>query len=159
PATLEEKDGFVLLRIPPRAKTLTVKVLLSDGDRAALARYAKSSAPAALDALLKGGPKRWPAVLKTPLRRGSEEGAFAVDELVLPENNPWRCQMRLTGFDFLDGGKRAAVCSWDGDVWLVGGLDGASGSLTWRRVASGLFQPLGLKVVGGKIHVACRDQI
>jgi putative heme-binding domain-containing protein len=156
PASLEEKDGFVLLRIPPRAKPLTVKVLLADGDRAALARYAKTSLPLALDALLKGGPKRWPAVLKTTLRRGSAEGAFAVDELVLPENNPWRCQMRLTGFDFL--GQRAAVCSWDGDVWLVGGLDGA-GPLTWQRVASGLFQPLGLKVVAGRIYVACRDQI
>ena len=31
--------------------------------------------------------------------------------------------------------------------------------LTWRRIASGLFQPLGLKIVGGTIHVGCRDQI
>ena len=39
------------------------------------------------------------------------------------------------------------------------GLDGPSGELTWRRIASGLFQPLGLKVVDGKIYVGCRDQI
>jgi hypothetical protein len=31
--------------------------------------------------------------------------------------------MRLTGFDFLPDGKRMAVCTWDGDVWLVNGLD------------------------------------
>jgi hypothetical protein len=31
--------------------------------------------------------------------------------------------------------------------------------LTWQRIASGLFQPLGLKVVAGKVHVSCRDQI
>ncbi|MEX2560051.1 MAG: heme-binding protein, partial [Pirellulales bacterium] len=30
---------------------------------------------------------------------------------------------------------------------------------TWQRIASGLFQPLGLKIVGGLVHVTCRDQI
>ena len=51
-----------------------------------------------------------------------------------------------------------AVCSWDGDVWIVDGfLNGAQ--LTWQRIASGLFQPLGLKIVDDKIHVTCRDQL
>ena len=31
--------------------------------------------------------------------------------------------------------------------------------LTWRRIASGLFQPLGLKIVDGTIYVTCRDQL
>jgi hypothetical protein len=31
--------------------------------------------------------------------------------------------------------------------------------MTWRRIASGLFQPLGLKVVDGQIYVGCRDAI
>ena len=31
--------------------------------------------------------------------------------------------------------------------------------LTWQRIASGLFQPLGLKVRDGPIFVCCRDQI
>ena len=92
-------------------------------------------------------------------RPASDDGPFAVDTLGLPENNPWLCQMRLTGFDFLDGGRQAAVCTWDGDVWLVSGLDAASGELSWQRIASGLFQPLGLKVRDGNIFVACRDQI
>jgi hypothetical protein len=73
--------------------------------------------------------------------------------------NPWNCQLRLTGFDFFADGKRAAVCTWDGDVWLVGGLDAPQKGLTWQRIASGLFQPLGLKVVEGRVHVSCRDQI
>jgi hypothetical protein len=51
-----------------------------------------------------------------------------------------------------------AVCSWDGDVWLVDGfLKGDQ--LTWQRIASGLYQPLGLKIVDGKIHLTCRDQL
>ena len=44
-------------------------------------------------------------------------------------------------------------------MWLVGGIDDAGAGLTWRRIASGLFQPLGLKIVAGRIYVGCRDQI
>ena len=54
---------------------------------------------------------------------------------------------------------QAVLCTWDGDVWQVDGIDGKSGTLTWRRIASGLFQPLGIKVVDGQIYVSCRDQI
>ena len=35
----------------------------------------------------------------------------------------------------------------------------SSHHLTWRRVAAGLFQPLGLKIVDGEIYVMGRDQI
>jgi hypothetical protein len=41
----------------------------------------------------------------------------------------------------------------------VRGIAAASGTLTWRRIASGLFQPLGVKVIDGVIHVGCRDRI
>ena len=51
------------------------------------------------------------------------------------------------------------VCTIHGDVWLVSGIDDKLAKLTWRRFATGLFQPLGLRVVGGKIFVLGRDQI
>ncbi|MBI4585370.1 MAG: c-type cytochrome [Planctomycetes bacterium] len=107
----------------------------------------------------RGGPPKWPSLLATQAGIGGETGPFAVDALVHPENNPWLCQMRFTGFDFLAGGGRAAACSWDGDVWLVEGIDRPEKGLVWRRLASGLFQPLGLKVESGQIYVSCRDQI
>jgi hypothetical protein len=67
--------------------------------------------------------------------------------------------MRLSGFDFSADGRSAAVCTWDGDVWLVSGIDHPAQGLAWRRIASGLFQPLGLKIFAGSIFVGCRDQI
>jgi putative heme-binding domain-containing protein len=112
-----------------------------------------------LAALTGGGPARWPEVIETAIESGGEDGPFAVDALGIPESNPWLCQMRLTGFDFLKGGRQAAVCTWDGDVWLVSGLEASFGKLRWKRIASGLFQPLGLKVHDGNIFVGCRDQI
>ncbi len=108
-----------------------------------------------------GGQRQWETVLESPWTRGDDSGSFAVDELILPASNPWLAQVRLTGLDFLPDG-RLAVCTWDGDVWLVEcptGPGAAGGRLKWKRIASGMFQPLGLKVVEGTIFVACRDQI
>lgn len=67
--------------------------------------------------------------------------------------------MRLGGFDFFEGGNRAAVCTWMGDVWIVDGINSNPQEFTWTRIATGMFQPLGLKIVEGKIFVTCRDQI
>jgi putative heme-binding domain-containing protein len=159
-AALGEGEGYTLLRIPARATPLAVKLLLSDGDGRAVRALAKASPPAAsLEPFTRGGPRRWPEVLKTRARVGGEGRAFAIDVLTHPTVNPWNCQLRLTGFDFFPDGCRAAVCTWDGDVWLVGGIDAPGKGLTWQRIASGLFQPLGLKIARGKVHVGCRDQI
>jgi hypothetical protein len=38
-------------------------------------------------------------------------------------------------------------------------MGAAKPRLTWRRIASGLFQPLGIKIVDGKVFVTCRDQL
>lgn len=156
-AELAKIDGFTVLKVPALRKPRLLKVLLAKGDAAGLKEYAKTTpAPVALAPLTKGGPKRWPDTLTTAVAAGKDDGPFAVDTFGLPERNPWNAQLRLTGFDFLDA-RRMAVCSWDGDVWLVSGID--TPALRWQRIASGLFQPLGLKVRDGSIFVCCRDQI
>ncbi|MGC6427099.1 MAG: heme-binding protein, partial [Akkermansiaceae bacterium] len=75
------------------------------------------------------------------------------------EQNPHNSWMRLSGVDFFADGKRAAVCTWMGDVWIVEGINQSEGTLTWKRICSGLFQPLGLRILDEKIHVTCRDQL
>lgn len=108
--------------------------------------------------LAKGGPSLWDETLITNGARTADEGAYVVDNLPLPENNPFRSWLRFTGIDFLPDG-RAALCTWSGDVWIVSGIDADLGNLTWRRFAAGLGQPMGLKVVDGKILTAARDQL
>jgi putative heme-binding domain-containing protein len=155
-------EGNLRLTIPAGAEPLrfTLKVVRvsEKADAKTLASSIKNGPATSLADLTRGGSSRWPEVMKTEIKRGVDNGPFAVDTLGLPENNPWLSQLRLTGFDFLDGG-RAAVCTWDGDVWLVVGLDGSTSELSWKRIASGLFQPLGVKIRDGKIYVSCRDQI
>ncbi len=159
-ATLTQKEGGHFLQIPATATPLTLKVLLADCDQSTLNAQAKTSpAPHALEPLTHGGPRRWPEVLRTQALIGADNGPFAIDVLTPPTSNPWHCQLRLTGLDFFADAQRGAVCTWDGDVWLVGNLDHPEKGLTWQRIASGLFQPLGLKIVKDRIHVCCRDQI
>ena len=110
----------------------------------------------------RSSPPRWPEVLTTTPVVGSNDGPFAIDVLAAPEANPWLARMRLTGHDFFPDGDRVAVCSWDGDVYMVTGLRSLTTSkpeLKWRRISAGLFQPLGLMVVADDIYVTCRDQL
>ncbi|GIX00400.1 MAG: hypothetical protein KatS3mg111_3732 [Pirellulaceae bacterium] len=100
----------------------------------------------------------------TAARLGTDQNGFAVDELTVPEVNPWRARFRAGGHDFFADGDRAAVCTWDGDVWIVSGLSQLEAAertpqLVWRRFAFGLFQPLGLRIVDDAIYVTCRDQL
>ena len=110
------------------------------------------------DAELASNP---PIPVTTRIEPGTENGPFAVDVLTVPDAdlNPHQSWMRTSGFDFYPDGKRAAVCTWMGDVWIVEGIDQLEGKLTWKRICSGLFQPLGLKIVDGSIYVTCRDQL
>jgi len=157
-------NGFHVLRIPASATPLNVKVLIAGPgvDAATLFAFTLASAPAAdLTPLTQAGPPRWNPSLATRGKLGSEDGPFAVDELTPPpdEANPWHTWMRFGGFDFFKDGRRAAICTWNGDVWIVSGVDGDLAQLTWKRIASGLFQPLGVKIVEETIYVTCRDQI
>lgn len=104
-------------------------------------------------------PKRWPQTVEVTAKLGTEDGAYAVDAVPLPDENPWASWMRPGGFDFFPDGDRCALCTWSGDVWIGSGFRGPLGRVRWQRFAAGLFQPLGLKIVRGQIHVLGRDQI
>ena len=146
-------NGFHTLFIPASATPINLHI------------HFGGSNPAPPDANLarftKPGPSRWDQKLLTEGKLGSDDGPFAVDEIVPPPDlaNPWRTWMRFGGFDFFKDGKRAAICTWNGDVWIVSGIDGDLSQLIWKRICSGLFQPLGVKIVEKKIYVTCRDQI
>ena len=91
-------------------------------------------------------------------QRGLETGPFAVDTLTLPYDNPYQALLFASGVDFTADGA-GYVCTIHGDVWRVTGIDAGLQSLRWKRVASGLFQPLGLKVRGDQVYVLGKDRI
>jgi putative heme-binding domain-containing protein len=158
------EGGDLRLRLPAGDEPLIFTVWTAGASGPDEARRIAESrvdqeAPIDLAGFTEGGPSLWPNPVEARTEFGSSDGPFAVDILEVPAANPWSCLVRPSGFDFLPGGDRAAVSTWDGDVWIVSGLRDPSGKLAWRRIASGLFQPLGVKVVDGTIYVGCRDQI
>ena len=107
--------------------------------------------------LCRGGPPIWPQTVTTRGRPGAGS-PYAVDTLTIPEQNPWGSWMRLVALDFFSDG-RAAVSTWSGDVWIVSGIDDKLENLSWKRFTSGLFEPLGLRILDDQLYVLCRDQL
>jgi len=107
--------------------------------------------------LTRGGPKQWPQVLETRGTLG-ENRPYAVDTIELPARNPWNALFFFGDHDFFPDGT-AMICTMQGDVWRVEGIDGSLEHIRWRRFASGLHQALGLLIVDGRVHVLGRDQI
>jgi hypothetical protein len=107
--------------------------------------------------LTRPGPARWGRPIVTKLVRGDESGPFAVDTLTIPHDNPHKALFFCTGLDFLPDG-RIAVCTCHGDVWLVT-VDERAATCSWQRFATGLYHPLGLKVVDGKVVILERGQL
>ena len=154
-----EEGGFKVLKIPANTP-FNVKIWMSAGEHVDLESLAANGGqPADLNQYTQGGPAHYAEVLSTPIIRGDDDGAYAVDVLTLPQDNPWKSRMRPTGIDFLDDGDQAVVSTIDGEVWRLEGITQPEGSIQWHRIATGLFQPLGIKVHDGAIYVGCRDQI
>jgi putative heme-binding domain-containing protein len=154
------RDGHVDLLIPAGDAPLDVAVAVAAADPARLAAHAAAlpAPPAPRSLVARPAPPLWAMPVETAIAPGRDSGPFAVDTFTPPEPNPWNAQVRFSGLDFT-GPDEAVLCSWDGDVWTVRGIGAAGGRITWRRIASGLFQPLGIKVIGGAVHVGCRDRI
>jgi putative heme-binding domain-containing protein len=123
-------------------------------------KFTRTVAPARshpLARMTRGGPAQWPRVLSTRGTLG-KVGPYAIDTIEPPFDNPWKALLFFGGHDFLPDGS-AMLCTMQGDVWHVEGLDASLAHVRWRRFASGLHQALGLVVADGKVHVLGRDQI
>jgi putative heme-binding domain-containing protein len=163
-------QGQLMLRIPAGLQPIRFTVWIPTDTAAvrpddALSHVFVPDADLDLVPMTHGGPARWPQKLMTTVVQGADDGPFAADVLTPPENNPWLAQTRFTGLDFFPDGK-IAVCTWDGDVWLIEPAtpsppidQPSTREVRWQRIATGMFQPLGLKIVNQKIHVICRDQL
>jgi len=150
-------EGQVTLQIPQLTAAANFKVLISKADVAAFAK--SSPAPIDLSTLTKGGPPSWTEKIETKgvISAGTE--SYVVDTITIPYENPYKAWMRIGGFDFFANQTSAALSTWSGDVWTVTGIDDKLESLQWKRIATGLHQPLGLRIVDEKIYVVGKDQI
>ncbi len=161
-----------LLTIPAHEKPIRFKLLYSTGfqdDTPTLTQLLPDVKTESLAEWLSPGPARWTEKIVT---RGATQfdrlKPYVVDTLTLPFENPYKALLFTTGIDFpvagpvkdgIDPLNTLYVCTVHGDVWRVSGVDGELRELNWKRFATGLFQPLGLKIQNGGIYVLGRDQI
>ncbi len=80
-----------------------------------------------------GGPRHWGDALETKGTLGTGNGAYVVDSLNPPEKNPYHSWLRFAGLDFFPDG-RAAACTWNGDVWIISGIDDKLEHVTWKQL-------------------------
>ena len=153
-AAAEGRKNRLVLRVPAGKNPVKFQVALARGQKPTTA------VPLSLSDLTKGGSPQYTETLTSTGTMGKpdEGSAWAVDQISLPQSNPWKSNLRFGGFDFLDE-NTAVLSTWNGDVWTVSGFQKDISKLTWRRIASGLFETLGVKVVNGTIYVNGRDQI
>jgi cytochrome c len=67
---------------------------------------------------------------------------------------------KVGGIDFLPDGQMV-VCNWepDGGVYVLSGVGGDAKDVQVKRIAFGLAEPLGLKVVNGRIYVLQKQEL
>ncbi|MCI0456535.1 MAG: plastocyanin/azurin family copper-binding protein [Gemmataceae bacterium] len=123
-------------------------------------KFVREVAPAdkhSLAHLTRGGKLQWPQVIATTGSLGAGR-PYALDTITPPFKNPWNALLHFGGHDFFADGS-AALCTMQGDVWHVEGLDETLKNVRWRRLASGLHQAQGLVIADGSVYVLGRDQI
>jgi hypothetical protein len=157
------EDGFLAPGVvlfpsegPVRVKLLAT--MISDKETPTFCKYVdRIKGPEDLRSMTKGGPRRWGEPIVTKFIRGADAGPFAVDTLTIPYKNRFNALFFCTGLDHLPDG-RIAVSTCHGDVWLVT-VDEKASTCSWQRYATGLYHPLGLKVIDGKVVVLETGQL
>ena len=157
-------DGHrLVLNVGARVPASSFKIVLWNGHEVDRPKFAELAAgkPEKIN-VREAGSARWPELVETKgvLNFSSTpDGAYVVDQLTPPQENPWKRRVRFSGLDFFSDGKRAAISTWDGDIWIVSGIDEKLEKLTWKRFSSGMYETLGLKIVEDVIYTVGRDQI
>lgn len=164
----EKKLSFVLAKGTPDVSTDRGEVVDHDGHR--ILALATSATPqtvrvtyarklkAFASTTTKRSP-RWPQRVKRKIPPfESNDNAAQLEPIPLPIDNPWRRGFRAAGVDFLSNGS-AVVVTYDGDVWIGDRLATDARSITWRRFAAGLHEPLSVCVHREGVYVFDRGGI
>ena len=100
--------------------------------------------------------RRWKEPVRLDLEGKKEAEALNFERIPLPLENPYGRAVRAAGIDFFKDG-RLALVTFDGDVWMGEGFRPGSKQVKWSRFASGLHEPLGLRLRDEEIFVFDRN--
>jgi cytochrome c2 len=154
-----EQERYLTLRIPAGIPPSPFRVVLWRGPSSKLPAVDSMTADRTPRIRYEGGgPSHWRGTVVTRGEVAPDTASYVVDRLTLPVPNPWRRNVRVAGLDFFPDG-RAAVVTFDGDVWILSGVDQGLQELRWKRFASGMYEPLSIQVVEDEVYVYGREGI
>lgn len=159
-----EGDTLTLSKLQPNAR-LTLATWSGESASAAAAEESLRAAvlpPTRPSSLIAGGPSRFSQAMKVTGNLDADPaasgGAYEIDDIPVPSDNPDHAPMTLSGIAF-DAKGIAYLSTLAGDVWKVTGLTGSLQQVEWKRFATGLDLPLGIAVVGDVPCVSTRRNI
>ncbi len=158
-----DDDGRVTLDVSPSERPQVFKVLFVRDESIASAQFfiiARESPKvdiAQFSQWTSPGPRQWTEHIATQGKIAADNAAYVIDTIGVPFENPYKALMFLSGVDFV--GDDVYASTIHGDVWKLTGVDDDLDEVVWQRYATGLYQPLGLKVVDGKVMVLERGQL
>ena len=162
-ASLHRHDDGVWLHLTPREESTIVTLAAARGVASRSQEFADwlhTFRPGnQIAKLRRPGPRRWGAPLFTAIELAeATDQAYVADEIGVPFINPHQALFFTSSLDFFEDGT-IALCTAHGDVWVVRLSGPPREEASWQRFATGLYQPLGIQVVDGKIVVLGRDQL
>ena len=140
--SIENMKGHVVCRIPTSRKKEKISIIFP--------LDVNSPRPA------QPAGKRWEKKVSLSINETKKNDALNFEPIPLPLANPYQRAVRAAGIDFFKDG-RIALVTFDGDVWIGEGLRPGSKEVHWSRFASGLHEPLGLRLRKEDIFVFDRN--
>lgn len=144
------KSRYVVAAIKPSSTLKSVSIYYESQRKPLPKNLTKGAQPAAATV------NRAANEAITQMVPGAEQGAYAVDELLIPYPNPWQRRIRPTDIGFSPDGT-AYLATFDGDIYRIQGLDSSDQkTVSMRRIASGFFDPQSIQVSGSEVLVLSR---
>ena len=157
----EVRDNrYLTIHVPAGSDASSMSIVIWKGPAKLKSKFEKlcRKTQITLPEFKSGGPGQWKETVVTHGQLAPDTAAFVTDLLGLPLHNPWKRNVRVADISFFKDGHAAAV-TFDGDVWLIEGIDQNLKNIRWRRFASGLYEPMSIEVVKDKIYVFGREGI
>lgn len=155
-----EVGKYLTVKLPASSKREEATVAVWRGpvsQKRAFEKFCRSKSTSLPD-FKKGGPGLWKQTVVTQGQLSPDTAAFVTDQLTLPLRNPWKRNVRVADIAFFKDGKAAAV-TFEGDVWMIDGIDRNLQNLKWKRFASGLHEPMSVEIVQDTVYVFGREGI
>ena len=153
-----QEDQYIMLVLPESLPPSAFHLVVWRGPESRFSHFERMlKEPVEMIDLEQGSPAHWPEEARRPaLSRWGRRSSWSTtsrsrSRIRAAQRPPFR-----RGF-FDDG--RAAVVTFESDVWIVSGIDEELERLRWKRFASVLYEPLSLQTVEGAIYVQSRSGI